>query len=236
MKFKTDLHVHTAEASFCAKHTATEVADRYIAEGYSGLVITNHYSPYTVDHMGDAWSIDAFLLPYRRMREHAGDRLHVLLGAELRFEGDNNDYLIYGLTEDFLYRYPDLHLLSLKKFVPLAHEHGLLVIQAHPFRDGMILRDPKLLDGVEVFNASPPQSRNHFALDWAKHYELIPTSGSDLHTKDHPIGGGILTDTPMETVEQLVEILRARTATLICEGPGAERDRMHTMAATLDEA
>lgn len=29
----------------------------------------------------------------------------MLLGAELRFHGSDNDYLLFGLTEDFLYRH-----------------------------------------------------------------------------------------------------------------------------------
>ena len=44
MQFKTELHAHTSEVSPCGHVTAPEVADRFIAQGYTSLVITNHYS------------------------------------------------------------------------------------------------------------------------------------------------------------------------------------------------
>ena len=51
MQFKTELHAHTSEVSPCGYVTAPEVADRFISEGYSSLVITNHYSQYIIDNL-----------------------------------------------------------------------------------------------------------------------------------------------------------------------------------------
>ena len=227
MQFKTELHAHTSEVSPCGHVTAPEVADRFIAEGYSSLVITNHYSPYIIDNLKGTWreKMDYYMYPYYLMREHAGDRLHVILGCELRFEGNINDYLIYGITEAFLRENPDLHKMSLRSFAPLARENGFLVVQAHPFRNGMVVVNPEYLDGMETFNGTPSyDGRNTIADAWAKRYDLIRTSGSDFHNPDQFGTGGILTSAAIRTGEELVAVLKSGDYTLHCEGPAAERE------------
>ena len=227
MQFKAELHAHTSEVSPCGHVTAPEVADRFIAEGYSSLVITNHYSPYIIDNLKGTWreKMDYYMYPYYLMREHAGDRLHVILGCELRFEGNINDYLIYGITEEFLRENPDLHKMSLRSFAPLARENGFLVVQAHPFRNGIEIVPPELLDGMETFNGTPSyDGRNAIADAWAKRYGLIRTSGSDFHNPDQYGTGGILTSAAIRTGEELVAVLKSGDYTLHCTGPAAERE------------
>ena len=227
MQFKTDLHAHTSEVSPCGHVTAPEVAERFIAEGYTSLVITNHYCDYVIDTLKGSWQekMDYYMYPYHLMREHAGDRLNVILGCELRFEGNINDYLIYGITEDFLRENPDLHKMSLRSFAPLARENGFLVVQAHPFRNEIQIVPPALLDGMETFNGTPSyDGRNSIADAWAKRYNLIRTSGSDFHNPDQHGTGGILTSAAIRTGEELVAVLKSGNYTLHCEGPAAERE------------
>ncbi len=229
MQYKTELHVHTSEVSPCAHMTASEVADRYIEDGYHSIVVTNHYTDYVLTLGGETWEeqIEHYLSGYRRMKEYAGDRMHVLLGCELCFTENWNDYLIIGVTEEFLRAHPNLQRMTLKTFLPFARENGLLVVQAHPFRNRMTVMPPELLDGVEVFNGSYNQdSRNEIALRWAERYNLIRTSGSDLHNANGFTGGGILTDEPVTDTAQLVSILRSGAYQLYCTGPTARRDGM----------
>ena len=224
--------MHTSEVSVCAKLTAPEMAELYIQAGYHTVVVTNHYSPTTVEAMGKDWSIDRYLVGYRKMKEYAKGRLHVLLGAELRFLGGNNDYLLYGLTEKFLYEHPDLHKMSLNTFSPLARENGILLIQAHPFRKFMHVCDPTLLDGMEVYNVNNNAFSNHIALEWARHYGLIGTSGSDLHSSKTHIGGGLLTDTPIRSENELLETLKNRSAWLMCNTAQETRSIHASLAET----
>ena len=227
MQFKTELHAHTSEVSPCGHVTAPEVADRFIAEGYSSLVITNHYCDYVIDNLKGSWQekMDYYLAPYYLMKEHVADRLNVILGCELRFEGSYNDYLIYGITEEFLRSNPDLHKMSLRTFSPLARENGFLVVQAHPFRNGMTVVPPSHLDGMETFNGTPSyDGRNSVADAWAKQYGLIRTSGSDFHNPDQYGTGGILTSAAIRNGEELVAVLKSGNYTLHCEGPAAERE------------
>ncbi len=227
MQFKTELHAHTSEVSPCGHVTAPEVADRFIAQGYTSLVITNHYCDYVIDPLKGTWreKMDYYLHPYHLMREHAGDRLNIILGCELRFEGSINDYLIYGITEEFLRENPDLHKMSLRSFSELAHENEMLVVQAHPFRNGMVVVNPAYLDGMETFNGTPTyDGRNLIADAWAKRYNLLRTSGSDFHNPDQYGTGGILTNAAIRTGEELIAVLKSGNYTLHCEGPAAERE------------
>ena len=234
MNYKTELHAHTKESSTCAELSAAEVAERYIADGYTTVTVSNHYNSYNLDLGGESWKdrIDHHLAGYRLMKEYAKDRLCVLLGCELRFEGSDNDYLVLGLDEEFLITHPDLHKMNLKSFSELAHENGLLIIQAHPFRNGMRVMNPDLLDGIEVFNGhAGHHSRNNIALSWARQYGLLQTSGTDFHHPHQFPCGGIITETPILTQAELLTALKSGNYTLHCAGPAAERDGMRDMPA-----
>ena len=236
MQYKTELHVHTSEVSHCADFNIREVADKYIAAGYTTLVLTNHYRDRIIapqiEETGKAWA-EHYVETYREMRDYAKGKLNILLGCELRFSQHANDYLLFGITEDFILSHPDMHQMDYKTFSAFARENGILFIQAHPFRDRMYIIDPKYLDGVEVFNAHwGHDARNDLANSYALRYGLIRTSGGDFHHPYHTPGdAGILTDSPIETMDQLVATLKSGSYTLICEGEAAKRDGMHTMPA-----
>ncbi len=240
MPYKTELHAHTAEASRCGDFLCTEVADKYIAAGFTTLVLTNHYfkGPLMehIESLGKSW-VEHYIGVYRKMRDYAKGRLNILLGCELRFPKSKNDYLIFGLTEDFLRAHADMHLMDYKTFSAFARENGLLFVQAHPLRNGITIVNPKYLDGMEVFNAhAEHDARNDLANELALRYGLIRTSGGDFH---HPFNvpgdGGIITDYPIETMEQLVKTLKSGNYTLICQGEAAERDGMQNMPAKIPE-
>ena len=136
--------------------------------------------------------------------------VNILFGAELRFNGNNNDYLVFGLTKEFLYEHPDIFDLHAEKFHNLAKENNMLFIQAHPFRNWMMVIEPKMVDGVEVFNGHfGHDSRNEIADMWAEKYNLIKTSGTDYHYITSPANGGIFTEEEITDMGQLVEILKS---------------------------
>ncbi len=236
MQYKTELHTHSAEVSLCASVSLYEMADRYIAAGYTSLNLTNHFTTLTLDTLGDTWKkqLDAYFAPIRKMREYAKGKLHILTGAELRLDVNGNDYLLFGFTEDFFYDHPDLLKLRFSRFSNLCRDHGILLVQAHPFRNGMTVVRPDRLDGVEVFNGTVKHdARNDLALAWAKRYGLICTSGTDYHHASSAPVGGILTDTPICSERQLADVLRSGSYTLMCRGEAAVRDGMQDMAAPL---
>ncbi len=229
MPYLTELHAHTSEVSLCARLTATEVVDRYIDAGYSTLVISNHFNDDTLKKVGATWEekTEYYINAYRKAVERAGSRLHVLLGMEVRFPENMNDYLIFGLTEDYILSHPYLYELKLREFCDVVHRDGLLVVQAHPFRTGMTVAKPELLDGYEVFNgANTHHSHNQIARLWCRKFGKIPTSGSDFHYSTHETNAGILTDEPIESMEQLCTVLRSGNYAVHCSGQSAEDENM----------
>ncbi len=232
MPFLTELHTHTSGVSSCAHHTPEEVVDLYVKNGYTSLVLTNHYTDRNLPRAGETWQerADFYLSDYYKMRDYAKGNLHILLGMELRFHGNDNDYLVFGLTESFVREHPNLFEMEPKTFYPLAKENGLLVVQAHPFRNKMVVQNPDYLDGIEIYNGHPHHdSRNDIALAWCRKYGKIPTSGTDFHHIGTGTVGGIITEEPVLSMEQLVQILQNRTYTLRCTGSAAERDGMTDM-------
>ncbi len=232
MKYKTELHCHTGAVSRCGKVPPEEIAEIYIRAGYTTLVVTDHINEQTFRqnegrYMGsEAWQekMDYFFAGYQRVKAAAGERLHVLWGVEICRAGTRSDFLTYGLTEEFLRATPDICEGKDNEFFPRLRDTGALVYQAHPFRNAITIHNPKLLDGIEVYNAHPRHaSRNDIAALWAERYHLKGISGSDLHEAEFAPGGGILTDTPITTTEELMRVLRSQQYELIREGaPGQD--------------
>ncbi len=232
MKFKTELHCHTAAVSRCGRVEPEEIVEIYIRAGYTTLVITDHINEQTFDPKnsrymgGEDWQnkIDHFLTGYERAKAAAGNRLRVLWGVEICRAGTRSDFLTYGLTESFLRATPDICEGKDDVFFARLRGAGGIIYQAHPFRNGATVTKPALLDGIEIYNAHPRHaSRNDIAELWAERHHLRGISGSDLHEAEFAPGGGILTDAPITSNEELLSTLRTGSYTLIREGnPGAD--------------
>ncbi len=184
MSYKIDPHIHTSNTSPCGMITGRRLADLYKAAGYDAIVITDHFCPEFFAELGVmpwAEKIDRFLAGYSDAATRGYQiGLDVMFGLELRFPGLWKDFLIYGITEEFLKARPDLLDLGLDRLHALGREEGFLVYQAHPFRPRIGPADPRLLDGVEVHNGNPRhESHNHLAYEFARKYGLRMISGSD---------------------------------------------------------
>lgn len=246
-KYKTELHCHTCTSSNCATDTPQHLLEAYVAHGYSTLVVTDHFNTNNLNSAAPqfrryegrfcsslydrsmvrrfdegtmTWEdkVNHHLDGYRYLKEIAPEGLHILLGGEFQFPYLNTEFLVYGMTESFLYAHPDLDRMSLEPFVDLVHKENMLVFCAHPFRNWCNLVDPEDVDGIEVFNGAPNhQSRNDMAEYWADRYSLLKSSGTDYHYAAHTPNGGIETDEPITSVEQLVTVLSSRSYDLIQE-------------------
>lgn len=230
MTFKTELHCHSRTVSACASISPAELVDTYLKNGYTTVVLMEHLNGATFKEGGHYtggadWQekMDYYMQGFHALREAAAGRLHILLGCELCLAGTHSDYLIHGITEEFLRKNPDLmELKKIEKVAKRVRENGFLLYQAHPFRNGMTITDPTHLDGIEIYNAHPRHnSRNDLAALWAERYGLRRISGSDIHDPSDPPGGGLLTDHPITTREELLDALREQRYSLITEGaPG----------------
>lgn len=213
MKYKYELHCHTGNVSSCAAIDAAGLVKMYREAGYSGLVVTDHYNIHTFKNpLAPQRFTEYFLSGYRKALEAAGEGFTVLLGMELRFYGSPNDYLVYGLTEDFLKSNGNLMACYPRRFHKLCKDNGMLFIQAHPFRPFLSRTDPKLLDGCEIFNAKDrTKGCNEKAEEWARKYNMrIRTGGADFHRESQKGNmSGIITDKPIRTNAELVAVLKS---------------------------
>ena len=219
MPFLTETHCHTAEVSACGKMPAAVAVEKYLKSGFTSLVITNHLSPATFDPErkytgGDDWKskMDYFFAGIDLAEKLAeGTGLNILWGVEWRKDGTWNDYLVYGLTREFYYEYEDMINDDIENVSERIREAGGLIFQAHPFRNGMEITKPEYLDGVEVYNGSygKNESRNDVANFWADKFGLKKISGNDCHREEQPLFGGIETDFPIRTQEELEKTLKS---------------------------
>ena len=217
--FKTELHCHSLDISNCAKVSTTDIITKFTEAGYTTLVLANHFNYDTMkSRNAESWEnfIDKFVGAYEKLKKEAEGKLNILLGAELRFKENSNDYLLFGVTKEFLLSIPQVFDLNPDAFSKIARENGVLFVQAHPFRNWMTVIRPDFLDGVEVFNGHKGHdSRNESAEAWADKFSLIKTSGTDFHYNHAPANGGILTEVEITSMEQLVEILKSGSYQLL---------------------
>lgn len=214
-----DIHIHTSNVSRCGKVPADEVVRLYKENtGCGAIVVTDHINESFLnaapnnDPEREDWqdTVTRHMAGYK-LAKKAGDNLgiRVFYGCELRFDTDPNDYLVYGMSEGFMRSHPHLNRMTIKEFSPLARENGILVYQAHPFRDGMNIVNPEKLFGVEVGNGHERHnSRNDFATFWADCNGLHKIAGSDFHWAGDEGHGGIVTANDIETYDELLDVLR----------------------------
>lgn len=182
--YKYELHAHTSECDLVAQLSGAELVRAYADQGYSGMVITDHYFSIFFDWFGNELEgkshkeiIDRWLRGFDSARNE-GEKIGftVLPGAEVRIDGTINDYLIYGLEVEDLYRLPLLNrMASIDEVLDLLPDHTC-VVHAHPFRENMTIRDPGRFFGIEVHNGGTDSFRNQLAKVWAEHYGKAMTS------------------------------------------------------------
>lgn len=214
--YKFEMHVHTAECDKVAMVDGAEMVRMYAHEGYSGMVVTDHYFAMfeerffpEIQNVSHEDFVRRWLKGYYNARNE-GEKIGftVLSGAEVRLDSIINDYLVYGVEEDFFYKAPRLNRLSSVSELISALPDDAVVVQAHPFRNNMVICDPSPLFGIEAFNGGTEDFRNEMAKTFAAHYNKPVTSGSDYHGKKHFASGGIATETKILTQKDLIKTLR----------------------------
>jgi histidinol phosphatase-like PHP family hydrolase len=214
--YKIETHLHTTYISRCGWLGAQALIRMYAACGYSGICVTDHYNRICFDYAdidltAKGSKTDAFLLGVRRLKREAEKYdIQIYEGAELRFDGSENDYLLYGFPHDLLAD-PE-HVISegLPAFSKEARSTSALLIQAHPFRKKCTPAPAEYLDGIEVYNANPRhENHNDLALDYAKRHHLLMSAGSDCHRPGDEGRAGIMTSSlPKDSIE-LAALLRS---------------------------
>ena len=224
--YKYETHVHTKENDIVATSSGAEIVRRYHDAGYSGIIVTDHYFSLFFDWFKEELEglqkneiITRWLKGYYSAKNE-GEKLGftVLSGAEVRFDGTINDYLVYGVEPEFFYSAPLLNRLkSIDELLSVLPKEAR-VVQAHPFRDNMTVTNPNSLFGIEVYNGATEPIRNELANTFAKHYEKKMLSGSDYHRPDNFGRGGICTFKKITSPSDLVSVLDSGEYKLIKDG------------------
>jgi len=193
-----DPHTHTKETSKCGHIPAAEVVDRYLNAGFAGLVVTDHLHPEYLSRIDTEhdWDkvIDHYLSGYKASKAR-GDEvgLDVILGAELRFPENDNDYLVYGIDEAWLRANPYMCCMSAQEFFDKFHDE-VLIIHAHPYRGGNTVVFEDAVHGSEILNAHPRhENHNDWALELCRrHPDFYRLAGSDTHQVGDECRAGVI--------------------------------------------
>lgn len=200
-----ETHLHTKEASACAKSSAADMVRACKEAGYTGIFVTDHnwYGNTAIDRRMP-WNdfVESFAKGYENAKL-AGDRegLDVFFGWEAGYNG--TEFLIYGLSKEWLLQTPEIKDASVEEQFALVRAAGGMVIHAHPFREEYYIPEvrlfPELVDGVEGINATHSSSKSlahnkkefdERAVAYAAEHKLPMTAGSDIHST-LLLGGGM---------------------------------------------
>ena len=187
-RYKTELHVHTSPVSNCGHVSAGETVAMYAELGVDALVITNHYNQFsTFPEYGRCVSPEDFLRDYYDACEVGAEKgVNVILGVEVRFTENMNDYLVYGVEPSDIEKFATYFDKGIERFYRECKTKRNLILQAHPFRKGMELAPLDFIDGIESFNLHADHNGAvSLAAKYARENKLIVSGGSDFHKPHH---------------------------------------------------
>lgn len=214
---KYELHIHTYEGSACAVSSGAAMAEHYKKYGYTGIFTTDHFFNGSCrPSQRLKWSdwVNEFCRGYENAKKR-GDEigLDVFFAWEFSYQG--SDFLTYGLDKHWLLENPQVVNLDICDYLDFIHQNGGFVIHAHPFRERNYIKKMTLVpfevDAVEVINGGhrPEESIfNKRAKAYAESYGLPFTVGSDAHSADSPPATALITNTRIESSNNLFEIIR----------------------------
>lgn len=204
--YKYETHMHTREASACAWSSGAEMAEKYKAEGYTGIIVTDHFFNGNSAVPRDLpWEerIELYCKGYENAKAR-GDRIGLDVFFGFEYGDGGSDFLVYGLDKAWLLENDFILDMELTRFLEYARSCGGMIVQAHPFRDYEYIRStthaPHFVDAVETVNMSNKPEFNERAEIYAGWYGLPRTGGSDSHnTTFRWYGGGVLSERKFES-------------------------------------
>jgi predicted metal-dependent phosphoesterase TrpH len=212
-KYKTELHTHTSPVSKCSHVTAAELVEMYAQLGVDAMVITNHYNQFsTFPEYGRCLSPEAFLKDYYDACKVGKEKgVNVILGIEVRFTENINDYLVYGVEPSDVEKFSAYFDKGIETFYRECKTSKNLILQAHPFRKEMVLAPLDSIDGIESINLHADHNGAiGLAAKYARDNNLIVSGGSDFH-KPHHLAACLMRtkELPRDSYD-IADILRSR--------------------------
>ena len=219
--FYYELHSHTSTASLCSIVEPEEYIQFYIDRGFSGMVITDHfYHGNTSINRRLPWDvfIDEYCEGfYRAQREGDKRGFTVLFGFEQKFSDGTDEYIILGISPEWLKSHPEIRDMERVPFFKTIKAHGGFVIQAHPFRERYYVSKINLaldyVDAIEVLNLGDEDLHSRRSYEYAKNLGLPMTAGTDIHSLgERDLVAGVGLEREIFTVEELIEEIKCGRA------------------------
>ncbi|MBR2381954.1 MAG: PHP domain-containing protein [Clostridia bacterium] len=221
--FYYELHSHTNAASLCSIVEPEDYIQFYIDKGFAGMVITDHfYHGNTSINRRLPWEsfIDEFCEGYYRAKAE-GDKhgFTVLFGFEQKFTDGNDEYIVLGISPDWLKAHPEIRDMGRVKFFDTIHKAGGFIIQAHPFRERYYISDIKLsldyVDAIEVLNLGDEDVHSRRSYEYARNLSLPMTAGTDIHSiRNRNVVAGVGFESKISTVEELIDGIKRGRAVI----------------------
>jgi len=210
-----NLHTHSTRSDGALD--PQEVCERYQAEGYDFIALTDHF-------------IGQYDYPITDTTAYRNDSFTTILGAELHSgamaNGDLWHIVAAGLPTDFAPPHaphftPAEGQESGASIAQRARDAGAFVAIAHPHWSGLTEADARTITAahaVEVYNhgcaIENDRGDGHLSLEHllneGRKLSLIATDDAHFHTPDH-FGGWVMVKAQENTPEALLEALKAGT-------------------------
>ena len=205
---KIDPHVHSKEVSMCSQVTVEEIIDAKMELGYEGAILTNHCQEWYYPKEEHKNYVERVIETFHKGKAYAEKKgFRFYLGLEVSLMDPHYaDWLLYGVTEEFLRASPCLYALLQKELFDFCEEWGVLLIQAHPFRQSPC--NPKYMHGVEINCTTGDLDKTPLVEEFAMENNLLITCGTDYHALDRVYRGGIYIPESCQTAKDIAEYIR----------------------------
>ena len=216
---KIDPHTHSNGISLCSRLTVEEIIDVKQARGYDGIVLTNHCQGHYYPAAEHSVYIERVIEEFHRAKVYGEKKgFLVMLGLEVTIvDPAYNDWLLYGVTEEFLRQTPCLYQMSQRSLFELCEKNGIVLVQAHPFRNSG-WGEREYMHGVEINCSKGDVALADDVLTRAKELGLLVTCGTDFHFTDNTYQGGMLVPADIKTSVDFANYLKASAQTEIFLG------------------
>ena len=207
---KIDPHVHSKGISTCSKISCEEIIDKKRRLGFDGVILTNHCQAWYYPETEHKNYVERVIEEFHRGKAYADKKgFRFYLGLEVTLSDPHHaDWLLYGVTEEFLRSAPCLYKLTQKEMNELCEKWGIVLVQAHPDRQSPC--NPQYMHGVEINCNSADLDKAPLVEELAKTHDLLITCGTDDHSLQNEYRGGIFVPASCHTSVDVAKYFRAQ--------------------------
>lgn len=207
---RIDTHVHSSGISLCSVVNYKQIIAEKKKMGYDGVILMNHCQKWYYPPEEHSSFIERLIAEYRAAAEYAQTQdFQVWLGIEVTLhEPHYADWLLFGVTEEFLRSTSCLYQLKQKELFEFCEKWGVLMVQAHAFREGHSPCNPEYMHGIEI-NCNERDIGNVAKVEaFAAEHKLMVTCGVDYHQTNHDYFGGMFVGEKCRSSEDFVREIK----------------------------